>query len=238
VDSYISNLGSLEYCSIIKRINRLNRFTVLTKIREKEEKVWLTNTGRLNEIVFENNIGLCLKIEKPKKLRYVLVGTKVTDDEFCLIDTKLQMECFEIAHQKNLIGWLKDFKLIKRNIRVNNSLIDYLFKKNDDELYLEVKSAVFFDGYYAMYPDCPSLRGRRHVEELISLNEKGKRTMLVFITAHPLAKAFKPNYNTDPVLARLIKQAYTKGVEVHSIKMSLKRNGDVILKDIDLPVEL
>jgi sugar fermentation stimulation protein A len=234
VDSYITNLGYLEYCTIIKR---LNRFTVLTKIGEKEEKVWLTNTGRLNEIVFENNIGLCLKIEKPKKLRYVLVGTKVTDDEFCLIDTRLQMECFEIAHQKNLIAWLKDFKLIKRNIRVNNSLIDYLFKKDNDELYLEVKSAVFFDGYYAMYPDCPSLRGRKHVEELISLNEKGKSTMLVFIAAHPLAKAFKPNHVADPILGKLIKEAYSKGVEVHSIKMSLKPNGDVILKDTDLPIE-
>lgn len=231
---FITNIGELKACKIIERINR---FTVKVAFENNIEKALLTNTGRLKDIIFEGNEALCLEIEKPKKLRYVLVGTKA-NGEYTLIDTRLQMKCFEIAVEKGMVDWLKGASLHKRNIRVRNSFLDYLFKKGDEEIFIEVKSAVLFNSYFAMYPDCPSLRGRRHVEELIELTSRGKRAMLVFIAAHPLAKAFKPNEEGDEILSKEIKEAREKGVELHAIQMTLKENGDVFLINSDLPIHL
>jgi sugar fermentation stimulation protein len=217
-------------CKILERINR---FVVKVIINDKEELAYLTNTGRLKDIIFKDAEGLCLK--KEGKLKFVLISTKVNDKEYTLIDTKYQMVCFEEAVKNNYLSWLKNVKLVKRNIKVNNSLIDYLFK-NGDEIYIEVKSAVLFDGYFSMYPDCPSIRGRRHIEELMKLRREGKRAMVVFIAGHPYAKAFKPYYKGDRVLSEKIKEAYYNNVEIHAIRIHLENDGYVYLTEDNLPI--
>lgn len=234
VDNLITNIGEPINCTIIRR---KNRFTVEIKLGEERELALLTNTGRLKDLIYEGNEALCLRIEHAKKLRYLLLGTKA-NEEYSLIDTRLQMKCFEIAQQKGMLSWIKEAKILKRNVKVYDSLLDYLLELNGEKIYLEIKSAVLFDGYYAMYPDCPSLRGRRHVEDLIRIKDKGGRAMLIFIAAHPLAKAFKPSFEGDPILSEKISEAYSKGVEIHAIKLSLKRNGDVILLDEDLALDI
>jgi len=55
----------------------------------------------------------------------------------------------------------------KRNVKVGRSIIDYCLKCVREEVLLEVKSAVMKVGEYAMYPDYPSPRGRRHLEDII-----------------------------------------------------------------------
>lgn len=231
----ILNLGELLRCRIIER---KNRFAVKVFLKDSIEECLLTNTGRLKDIIFAGNEALCLKIENPKKLKYVLVGTKVNKDEYTLVDTRLQTKCFEISQTKGFIPWLKGAILFKKNFKTGSSLIDYLYKKNDEEIFIEIKSAVLFNSSFSMYPDCPSLRGRKHVEELIKIAEQNKKPMLVFIAAHPLAKAFKPNKEGDPILSEKIKEAHEKGVEIHAIQIVLKENGDVMLINPDLPINL
>ncbi len=48
-------------------------------------------------------------------------------------------------------------------------------EKGSGELYMEVKSAVLRGGSYAMYPDCPTLRGQRHIRTLIDHARRGQR---------------------------------------------------------------
>jgi sugar fermentation stimulation protein A len=219
-------------CNILERINR---FVVKVIINDKEEFAYLTNTGRLRDIIYKGAEGFCLS--KEGKLKFTLIATKVNEEEYTLIDTKYQMVCFEEAVKNNYLNWLTNVKLIKRNIKVNNSLIDYLYK-NKEEIFIEIKSAVLFDGYFSMYPDCPSIRGRRHVDEILRLKKEGKRAIIVFIAAHPYAKAFKPFYEGDKILAEKIKEAYYNGVEMHAIRMHLEKSGYVYLTDDDLPIKL
>ncbi len=48
---------------------------------------------------------------------------------------------------------------------------------------MEVKSAVLREGNYAMFPDCPSLRGQRHVKDLIDWAQKGGDAFVLFMAA-------------------------------------------------------
>jgi len=86
-----------------------------------------------------------------------------------------------------------------------------------EEVLLEVKSAVMKVGEYAMYPDYPSPRGRRHLEDIKV--EKGGRGGIVFITTLPGVTFFTPNRFADPEMYRLLVKAERAGVNIKAVSM-------------------
>jgi len=182
-------------------IERLNRFVVKGKIKNKPILAHLNNTGRLEDFLKKGRVGLFLPIEN--KLKFRLSMIKESKNIYSIIDTQLQMKCFEIALEKGYISWLKGAKILKRNFRINNSnlpgykpdiapgfrtdvsgkhqgnlsgkhqskisIIDYLIERKNKKYLIEVKSAVMKYKNFAMYPDCPSVRGQKHIKELINI---------------------------------------------------------------------
>jgi len=73
--------------------------------------------------------------------------------------------------------------------------------------------------FLAMYPDCLSIRGRRHITELTNYCKKGGKGLIVFIAALPYVKAFKPNDEVDPLIRKLLKKAIEAGIAVKAISM-------------------
>jgi sugar fermentation stimulation protein A len=94
-----------------------------------------------------------------------------------------------------------------------------LLECNGEEVYLEVKSAVQREGQHAMYPDCPSARGRKHIKELTNHLTEGGEAIILFIAALPEVKAFKPNKLADPELYEKLVAAQQTGVKIKSIGM-------------------
>ncbi len=160
-------------------------------------------------------------------------------DGAALIDTQLQMRAFEKAVELKYIPWLLGFKIARRNVRLNDSVIDYLIDCGDASLFLEAKSAVLYDGSFAMYPDCPTLRGQRHVKELIKHQLGGSNCAILFIAALPGVTAFKPNAQADPQLYNLLKTADLCNVLLKSIGIYYRPDDATIrLYSPDLPVIL
>jgi sugar fermentation stimulation protein A len=159
-------------------IKRLNRFVVKARVKNKNILAHLNNTGRLEDFIKKGEVGLFLPINAdyadstqtaPTKLKFRLSMIKEIKNIYSVIDTQLQMKCFEIALKKGYISWLKGAKILKRNFRINNSLIDYLIEYKNKKYLLEIKSAVMKYKNFAMYPDCPSIRGQKHIKELINI---------------------------------------------------------------------
>jgi sugar fermentation stimulation protein A len=171
-------------------IERLNRFVVKARVKNKNVLAHLNNTGRLEDFIKKWKVGLFLPINagygnpvadtlrrygaglmhtERTKLKFRLSMVKESKNIYSIIDTSLQMKCFEIALEKGYISWLKGAKILKRNFRINHSLIDYLIQHKNKKYFLEVKSAVMKYKNFAMYPDCPSIRGQKHIKELINI---------------------------------------------------------------------
>jgi len=159
-------------------IERLNRFVVKGKIKNKLVLAHLNNTGRLEDFLRKGKVGLFLPINADyadstqtarTKLKFRLSMVKESKNIYSIIDTQLQMKCFEIALEKGYISWLKGAKILKRNFKINHSLIDYLIEHKNKKYLLEIKSAVMKYKNFAMYPDCPSVRGQKHIKELINI---------------------------------------------------------------------
>jgi sugar fermentation stimulation protein A len=216
-------------------IKRLNRFVAKVKIKNKISLAHLNNTGRLEDFLKKGRVGLLLPIGNKGKLRFRLSMVKEEKNIFSIIDTQLQMKCFEIALEKGFISWLKGSKILKRNFRINNSLIDYLILHKNKKYFLEIKSAVMKFKNFAMYPDCPSIRGQKHIEELI---KNYKKSIILFIAAMKNVSAFSPNKNADPKIFELLKNAKEKGVKIKAIQIYFDEKRKVILlKNNNLPVK-
>ena len=221
-------------------IERLNRFVALVEVNEETRKALVTNTGRLEEFMVPGRKAFCLP-KSGGKTDFVLVAFEDLDGKGAVIDTRTQAKAFERAVELNLVPWLKDCRIKRKEVTVGKSRLDYLFECPDGEIYAEMKSAVLRGGErgeYAMYPDCPSTRGQKHIRELIKLKKVGKRAMIFFIGAMPGVERFKPYERGDPEIARLLAEAKRTGVEVNALSISLLPEGKVVLERPSLEVEV
>lgn len=199
-----------------RMVRRLNRFVVKVQVDASYYKAYINNTGRLHEFLVKGRKGFCVRNEKRGKTDYRLFSLEV-DGLGAIIDTQLQMKAFEKLLEMDLIPWLGGCSIVKRNAKLGKSLIDYLLERNGEAVYLEVKSAVLREGNYAMYPDCPSSRGRKHIKDLTGYVGKGGKGILLFVAALPQVLAFKPNKSADLELYELLKEAGSSGVDIKSI---------------------
>lgn len=233
IESRILFLPAPVECRIV---NRLNRFVVQVRIGGRLYRSHTNNTGRLHQFLVEGRKGFCLIPARPGKTDYRLFA--IEDEGFgAIIDTQFQMQALEKALDAGLILWLKGARIQKRNARLGNSVIDYLLERDGKGLYLEVKSAVLRENRHAMYPDCPTLRGRKHVKELTNYVRGGGEAIMLFIAALPGVSDFRPNRSADPELHELLAGARQAGVVLKSVGMVYRPEDSFIyLSTADLDV--
>ena len=235
METQLLSVESPIECSIVQRINR---FVVEVQVRGRSHLAWINNTGRLHQFLVPGRAGFCVERQGRGKTAYRLFAIR-EGSLGAVIDTHLQMGAFERCVERGLFPWLKGCRQLRRNVRLNNSVIDYLLECDAGEAYLEVKSAVLRQGLYAMYPDCPSARGRKHVQELTKYAAHAGRAYIVFIAALPGVEAFQPNRFGDAALPGLLVAAHKAGVEIRSVGMFYCPDShSVDLFDPDLRIDL
>jgi sugar fermentation stimulation protein A len=90
-----------------------------------------------------------------------------------------------------------------------------------------------------MYPDCPSERGRKHVQELSGYVKEGGEGILLFIAALPHVKMFKPNKAADAKLYEDLKESHASGVDIRAIGLYFNpKDACVYLFNPDLEINL
>jgi sugar fermentation stimulation protein A len=77
---------------------------------------------------------------------------------------------------------------------------------------------------HAKFPDAPTLRGKRHLEELIKAKQEGYNSAVLFLIMRNDASIFSPNWEMDPEFSNTLKIARDEGVDViaYSFEILLK----------------
>lgn len=231
-------LPSVRECTIRRR---LNRFVVEATIDGRVEKLHNTNTGRLLDLLVEGRRCLAEPING-RKLRWRL--TAVEDSEYPgtwdIVNTLAQNRAFEIAVKRSMLPYTKGCEVLSRNPRVGSSFLDYVLTCGGRPVYVETKSAVLRGpNNEAMYPDCPTARGVRHVKELVRLVKEGENVLLLFIAAMPGPRCFRPYEKGDPELAAELGRALREGVSVKALSMHGLMAGEelvIVLENPELPL--
>lgn len=225
----VLKINDVYECNII---SRPNKFIVRVLMGNKIVNAYVANTGRLSKYLSKGIKAYCVKVKR-KYGKTELDLLAVEDKGLgAIISVRYQNLVFEKSLNNGLIPWLKGCKIIKRNVKLGNSLIDYLIKCYKKEIYVETKSAVMRgNNHYAMYPDCPTLRGRQHIKILTDLSLESKICILLFIAAIPYVKAFQPNKFSDPKLYKALLKAIEAGVLIKSISMYYNPSDSTIYLD-------
>lgn len=226
-------LQNIKFCVFHKRVNR---FLVEAYQDTKKLRLSLNNTGRLTDLLLQGRKA-CFLPRQTSKTEGRLIGIEIRKDIFALLDTNLMELAFAKALKKGLISWLKNAETLKRNPRWGGNKFDFLLKNEDKEVICELKGALLKKGKAALYPDCPSSRGRRHIVSLIQCTKENQKTLLCFITSLPDVSFFKPNTSVDAQMGKLIKKAFESGVMVKSVAFLFKPP-QVFLRNDNLPLKL
>ncbi len=206
--------GVAHPCTIAER---LNRFAVRVRVGGEEALAYNTNTGRLEELMRPGALGYCVE-KRGGRLPYRLVAVEAPHGGYALIDTRLQEEAFIAAVEAGLVQRLRGCRVARRSPRVGASVLDYLLDCGGSKAYLELKSAAYLSWRgEALYPDCPTERGRRHLRTLAELARRGARAIVYFVAAVPGARAVRPNPQGDPELPDALLEALEAGVEAGAI---------------------
>ncbi|HID05135.1 MAG TPA: hypothetical protein EYP20_04960 [Aigarchaeota archaeon] len=182
-------LGRVDDVFLAFVVDRLSRVSVLAEAEGARFLCHLRNTGRLPDFIYE---GAPILVQpRPRgRTHALLVGAPVEGGGAALLDTYMQSRYFEKALSVNAVSWFSGYSLLKRDVKVMDSRIDYLIRGGRGRRgYMELKSAVYLDHSdgYAMYPDTVSERGRRHVKLLAKLARRGGRVIITFLACHPRA---------------------------------------------------
>jgi len=214
-----------------KFLSRLNRFTVICKLKGKIVRAFLPNPGRLWELLLpEVTVYLEKDSDKRRTTHYTLVAVK-REGIPVMVHTHKTNDIANFLIDKGLVPGLEGTKVIRREVRRGKSRLDFLLKKGKREIILEVKSCTLFSKRVAMFPDAVTLRGKRHIEELASLSNKNREGIVLFLVSCPYAEIFLPEYHTDIDFAKALLSAKKK-IKIIPLSIRWKEDLSIDLSDI------
>ena len=208
----------MKYINIRKGtfLSRPNRFIARVEIEGNTETVHVKNTGRCREILVEGAVVYLEESKNPeRKTKYDLIAVeKKTENGTILINTDSQIPNAAVYEFLQGGGIFPENTLLKREVTYGNSRFD-LFAKNDTlEAFIEVKGVTLEKNGTALFPDAPTLRGVKHINELISVKREGKEAYIIFVIQMSGIKEFTPNREMHPEFADALLLAKKSGVKI------------------------
>ena len=211
-------------------IRRENRFRAEVELNGVSVKVHVPNSGRMQELLVP---GATVWIQPAKgktksnaerKTAYTLLLVQQGSRYVCL-NAHLANEIVGYWLSQDLLPEFAGCKNIERERTIGKSRMDFRINRGDTTCYIEVKSVNLLVGDIACFPDAPTERGSKHLQELIQCKNQGMDAAVIFVVMGNAATQFAPNITTDPVFAANLRLAQKQGVEVYVYTCEINLNG-------------
>ena len=164
-------------------IKRYKRFFVDVKIKDKTITAHCPNTGSMMGLLTKGNRVWLSKSDDPKrKLKYTLQIIEVKNSKIG-INTHLTNKIVLSALQSEYIDIFKNTEKIQREIKFGeNTRFDFLIIKNNRKFFIEVKNVTLSRKKgLAEFPDAVTLRGLKHIKELLKAKSQGYEVFLLYV---------------------------------------------------------
>ena len=195
-----------------KFLSRPNRFISNVEIDGKAEVCHVKNTGRCKELLIEGcTVWLEHSDSASRKTAFDLVAVEKGDR---LINMDSQ------APNKAVGEWLREKMPFGEGFSVypekkyGNSRFDFYLESQDRKIFMEVKGCTLEKDGVVLFPDAPTLRGVKHIEELSHCLDEGYESYIMILVQMSDVKYFTPNYDTHPEFGEALEKASQKGVKI------------------------
>ncbi|MGP0566471.1 MULTISPECIES: DNA/RNA nuclease SfsA [unclassified Nitrospina] len=140
------------------------------------------------------------------------------------------------ALESRTLPLLTGYDRFDAEVKHGKSRFDFCLRFGGQDCYVEVKSVSCVEKTVGKFPDAPTERGRRHIEELIALKKKGNRAAVLFVSQRSDTRTITSFDDIDPAFGEILRQARDAGVELYGYNchvtassVSLNRPLDVVL---------
>ena len=190
---------------------RPNRFIAHIEIDGKLEVCHVKNTGRCRELLPEGAKVWCLDAQTPtRKTRYDLITVR-KGERLINMDSQAPNAA---AKEWLLAGGLGEIENLKAESKHGDSRFDFSFVKDGRQCFLEVKGVTLENDGVCAFPDAPTQRGAKHVNELAELARNGYGAYVLFVIQIEGVKYLHPNDLTDKPFGEALRRAAEAGVEI------------------------
>ena len=211
-------------------LRRPNRFIAHIEVDGREEVCHVKNTGRCRELLTDRaTIYVEHHDNSKRKTKYSLIAVEKGD---LLINMDSQ------APNKVVGEWLIDkepfgkVKLLKPECTYGSSRFDFYLETETEKIFIEVKGVTLEEDGIVRFPDAPTERGVKHLEELCACVEAGYKAAVIFVVQMEGMQHFEPNDKTHPQFGEALRRARKAGVEVLAYECKVTPSSLEISKSI------
>ena len=204
-------------------LRRVNRFIADIELSDGQiVQAHLANTGRMQELLRPGVAALVRPAKNPaRKTAWDLLAVDYAGSWVCLAAAWANDFMREWLSKGRIAGFY-DWKQIEWEKKIGNSRFDFAVTLQSGERWLlEVKSVNYVIDGHALFPDAPTTRGRRHVEELLALREQGWQVGIFFVTMGQPVVDVGFNAENDPEFARVMQRAIAEGAVVRAFSAEI-----------------
>lgn len=190
-------------------VDRPNRFIAHVRLEDRTETVHVKNTGRCKELLLPGaEVWLTAPGTPGRKTVYDLVAVRKENGLLVNIDSQ--------APNKVALEWLQSqsFDQVISEYRYGASRIDFMMRCGEKRFLMEVKGCTLEVGGVGYFPDAPTERGVKHLQELIHAVQEGYQAVLAFVIQMDGIHEVLANVATHPEFGAALEEARAAGVDV------------------------
>ena len=206
----------MQYQTVKKAVflRRPNRFIAQVALEGVEETVHVKNTGRCRELLVPGAVVYLEDCGRPgRKTRYDLVAVEKGER---LINMDAQAPNKVFGEWAAAGGFRAGLTLLRPETAWGNSRFDFYWEASETgrKGFVEVKGVTLEEGGAVYFPDAPTERGVKHVEELMACRAAGYEAALCLVVQMEGVAFWSPNDRTHPAFGAAVRRAAAAGVEL------------------------
>lgn len=193
-------------------VRRVNRFVAEVMIDGDLEKVHVKNTGRLKELLVPKaKVTLQKSANLSRKTAYDLISVYKPGLKWVNIDSLAPNELM-----KQYLMSL-DYDVVKPEYTYGDSRFDFYMERRGEKYLTEVKGCTLAADTargIGLFPDAPTERGVKHLDELAAAVKEGYHCQIAFVIQMNGIHVVFPNNDTQPEFGQALARAAKAGVQV------------------------
>lgn len=207
----------MKYTNIIsaKFISRPNRFIAEVEIKGKREICHVKNTGRCKELLTPGaQIYVQYADSAARKTKFDLISV-IKGDKLINMDSQAPNKVFGEWVESG--AFVANITKIKPECRYKNSRFDFYIESGERKIFAEIKGVTLEENGVVMFPDAPTERGVKHINELCECIKDGYEAYIFFVVQMEDCDYFKPNRATHSEFAEALLKAQEAGVQIKAM---------------------
>lgn len=223
--------------------SRPNRFIAHVDLGGETAVCHVKNTGRCRELLVP---GAAVYVQDfgpraaGRKTRYDLIAVEKERPVGPLLinmDAQAPNKVFAEWAQKG--GFRPGLTLLRPETVFGTSRFDFYYEAAGNiRGFVEVKGVTLEENGLALFPDAPTQRGVKHLEELVRARTQGYAAHVCFVVQMAGMRSFSPNDTTHPAFGEALRRAVHAGVDAFAVECAVTRETLEITENVPMLSEL